>query len=135
MLSIEANAENIIIETETQPMLESNENYILNNNNNIKITPNCNLSQDLSEKSIELFWQNLTYIIDETVNQTFSQKYSFRKVKKTKHLIKNLSGSIVSGKLTGILGPNGAGKSTLMECLAGKRKYGFSGQIVVNYKG
>uniref|UniRef100_A0A8C4XBV2 ATP-binding cassette sub-family G member 4-like n=1 Tax=Erpetoichthys calabaricus TaxID=27687 RepID=A0A8C4XBV2_ERPCA len=47
-------------------------------------------------------------------------------------ILKDLSGKFCSGELIGIMGICGAGKSTLMDILAGMRKKGVEGQILVN---
>ena len=35
----------------------------------------------------------------------------------SKQIIKNISLSLSSGKITGLIGPNGSGKSTLLKCI------------------
>jgi ABC-type glutathione transport system ATPase component len=125
-------------EAESEPMLENSINRdLFLENNNVTDIPNLNSTlKTSSDKRIELIWRNLSYSITE---QNFNPFESLCKRKsgtnRTRQLIKSLNGRVVSGQLTGILGPSGAGKTTLIECLAGRRRNGVSGQIFANYRG
>ncbi|XP_035792455.1 ATP-binding cassette sub-family G member 1-like isoform X3 [Anopheles albimanus] len=58
--------------------------------------------------------------------------YSIGQRKKEKQLLKSISGTFLSGRLTAIIGPSGAGKSTLLNVLSGFKTQGVSGNIVIN---
>lgn len=49
-----------------------------------------------------------------------------------KTILKNVSGQLKSGELTGIMGPSGAGKSTLLNILSGYKASKFDGMIAMN---
>jgi ABC-type multidrug transport system ATPase subunit len=125
-------------EAESEPILENliNRDLWLENNN---VTDIQNLDSTLktsSDKRIELIWRNLSYTITEQKLNLFERLCKSKSgTNRTRQLIKNLNGRVVSGQLTGILGPSGAGKTTLIECLAGRRRNGVSGQIFANYRG
>ena len=92
----------------------------------IKIIKNSIKVANGKTKDFELIWSNLSYTI-----QTHSHRWKFWQTKETQ-LLRSLSGRIKSGQLTAIIGPSGAGKTTLIECLAGRRRIGVTGDIVVN---
>ncbi|XP_055545696.1 ATP-binding cassette sub-family G member 1-like [Wyeomyia smithii] len=49
-----------------------------------------------------------------------------------KQLLKNISGTFRSGRLTAVIGPSGGGKSSLMNALSGFKTHGVKGRILVN---
>ena len=103
---------------------------LLNGNNSnlneIKIIKNSIKEANGKPKNFELIWNNLSYTLPKyTIQWKFWQKTE-------KQLLKNLNGKIESGQLTAIIGPSGAGKTTMIECLAGRRRIGVSGDIIVN---
>ncbi|XP_062534020.1 ATP-binding cassette sub-family G member 1-like [Armigeres subalbatus] len=65
-----------------------------------------------------LSFRNLNY----TVNQNG----------KKQQLLKNISGTFRSGRLTAIMGPSGAGKSSLMNALSGFKTENITGHILIN---
>ncbi|XP_054161017.1 ATP-binding cassette subfamily G member 4-like [Oppia nitens] len=77
-------------------------------------------------KGFELIWSQLSYTI-----ASYSHRLKFWEKTQTK-LLRDLSGRICSGQLTAIIGPSGAGKTTFIECLAGRRRIGVTGDIIVN---
>lgn len=46
-------------------------------------------------------------------------------------IVNNVCGTIQSGQIMAFLGPSGSGKTTVLECIIGKRKIGFTGQVEV----
>uniref|UniRef100_A0A2M4DP48 Putative multidrug/pheromone exporter abc superfamily protein n=1 Tax=Anopheles darlingi TaxID=43151 RepID=A0A2M4DP48_ANODA len=67
-------------------------------------------------KSItNLTFRNLSFSIPQRPNDPGSGGED------RKHLLRNISGTLKSGRLTAILGPSGAGKSTLLNILSGFR--------------
>ncbi|XP_063376422.1 ATP-binding cassette sub-family G member 1-like [Cydia fagiglandana] len=67
---------------------------------------------------VDLSFQDLTYTVQNG--------------RKSKLILRGITGEFRSGQLTAILGPSGAGKSTLLNILAGYRVIGASGQICTN---
>eukprot|EP01006_Ploeotia_vitrea_P022963 TRINITY_DN55409_c0_g1_i2.p1 TRINITY_DN55409_c0_g1~~TRINITY_DN55409_c0_g1_i2.p1 ORF type:complete len:635 (+),score=62.75 TRINITY_DN55409_c0_g1_i2:77-1981(+) len=55
------------------------------------------------------------------------------KPKKTKSILKGVSGHVQAGQLCAIMGPSGSGKTTLLDTLSGRRRFG-GGTIMVNGK-
>lgn len=97
---------------------------------------------------LKVSWYNLTYTVDcgssvdprETLHPSpssssqekvpFKRQWSLNGFRKNRSVILNgLTGQFKSGELTAIMGPSGCGKTTLLECLAGKRQTGVSGDI------
>ncbi|XP_045029362.1 ATP-binding cassette sub-family G member 1 isoform X1 [Daphnia magna] len=64
---------------------------------------------------------------------TFSDlSYTVGKGETAKQILRQISGTFNSGKLTAIMGPSGAGKTSLMNILAGLKKSGIEGRVNVN---
>ena len=122
------------METEDQPILTCNSVAssvtFKSNGNSI-----CEDGSEANDKNkINLFWRNLSYRV-RLVEYECLNGIPYKIIRKKKTLIQNLCGNFASGRLTAILGPNGAGKSTLLNCLAGKKKEGLSGQIIITTNG
>lgn len=108
---------------------------IIENNNIFTQAPLSSSSIEKKQKnksSLELVWRNLCYQVN---NRNNNKTNTSTNTATTKQLIKHLNGTVRSGELTAIIGPSGAGKTTLIECLAGRRITGVSGEIEVNYNG
>ena len=115
---------------------DQNRNPITTSNNNTEVIKSYYKSEEKSfRRRIELVWSNLSYTITTSSGNPLTKCMKTRKGPQNRQLIKNLNGSVVSGKLTAIMGPSGAGKTTLIECLAARRRTGVSGKIMANYYG
>ena len=101
--------------------------------------------------TLRVNWYNLSYVVDgrtkesedagvSTTAAVAAEVAAARKPSETPSIkesgvsgksviLKGLNGSFKSGELTAIMGPSGCGKTTLLECLAGKRQAGVSGDI------
>ncbi|XP_070153216.1 ATP-binding cassette sub-family G member 1-like isoform X2 [Polyergus mexicanus] len=78
-----------------------------------------NVSYASKMTAVDIEFNDLTYAVP-----------SFRK--KSRMLLKAISGQFRSGELTAIMGPSGAGKSTLLNVLAGYKCTEISGSININ---
>ena len=92
-----------------------------------------------SNSSLRVSWCNLTYVVDGQSNKEFlpsvqssppTNNVSINKKANKSVILDNLTGCFKSGELTAIMGPSGCGKTTLLECIAGKRQIGISGDIL-----
>ncbi|XP_054264069.1 ATP-binding cassette sub-family G member 1-like [Macrosteles quadrilineatus] len=66
-------------------------------------------------------------VIFEDVRLTVNTGFLYSK--RSKEVLKGVSGRFVSGELTAIMGPSGSGKSTLLNILTGFQKEGMKGNI------
>ena len=126
------------MEAETEPMLDTKTSPIVIDKN-ANPCPNhvidfMNESTDDGQPQIELSWHKLTYKINQVQYNTISG-IPYKRTATSRVLIKELSGRLISGKITAIIGPNGAGKTTLLNCLAGQRRKGLTGQVFVTNNG
>lgn len=126
------------MEPEVEPMLDSSETPIVIDNN-ANHCPNfvMDFSDETTEEGkpkVELWWHRLSYKISEVQYHTIAG-IPYKRTTKSRVLIKDMSGRLVSGQMTAIIGPNGAGKSTLLNCLSGRRRKGLKGQVFVSKNG
>lgn len=86
-----------------------------------------------SKEGFRVFWRNIIYKIDMYTAANHLMNIMFDTVPKSyrRTILRGVSGSFESGKVTALMGPSGAGKTTLLECLIGKRVKGLSGEIKV----
>ncbi|GAB0089084.1 ATP-binding cassette sub-family G member 1 [Sergentomyia squamirostris] len=77
-------------------------------------------------EAVDISFKNLKYTV-KTVNFSKCQI-------ETKEILRGVSGTFASGRLTAIMGPSGAGKSTLLNVLASYVERGVSGTVKVNGK-
>ncbi|XP_014259541.1 ATP-binding cassette sub-family G member 1-like [Cimex lectularius] len=65
---------------------------------------------------------------------TYSVPYSSFNVfdRKKKEILHGVSGHFKAGEFSAIMGPSGSGKSTLLDIIAGYRKHGYTGQVMIN---
>ncbi|KAI5173185.1 hypothetical protein NEFER03_2145 [Nematocida sp. LUAm3] len=101
-----------MLELTTQNKLSQHEAICQEMQNN-SVTSVCAAAKKPSKKSPEI-------------------KFSFENIQ-FKSVLKNVSNSLHSGKMTAILGPSGAGKTTLLKIISG-RKQKTSGRIILNKK-
>uniref|UniRef100_A0A1L8E493 Putative pleiotropic drug resistance pdr1-15 abc superfamily protein n=1 Tax=Nyssomyia neivai TaxID=330878 RepID=A0A1L8E493_9DIPT len=99
------------------------------NNNTMFHSNNANGDATYSfprREAIDISFRNLKYTV-KSVNIT---KCNIE----TKEILKGISGTFESGRLTAIMGPSGAGKSTLLNVLASYVERGVTGTVKVNGK-
>ena len=119
-----------MLEIKTSPIvIDKNENNCPNH-----VIDFMNEPTDDRQAQIELSWHKLTYKINQVRYNTISG-IPYKRTASSRVLIKELSGRLMSGKMTAIIGPNGAGKSTLLNCLAGQKRQGLTGQVFVSNNG
>ncbi|RWS10609.1 ABC transporter-like protein 12 [Dinothrombium tinctorium] len=86
---------------------------------------------DSENKHLQLIWRNLTYMATAENWSNSCITVCGQNIRKV--ILDRQSGGIYGGQLTAIIGPSGAGKSTLLESLAGRRRKGLRGEILVVY--
>lgn len=69
-------------------------------------------NEDEGAQPITMQWKDLTFRIGD------------------KEILRNVTGCVNSGRLTGVLGPSGSGKSTLLNVLAGRQRTDASGMAL-----
>lgn len=119
----------------------TNYGYYASTPDNASLQESIGSSSSSSTAGLRVFWNNLSYRVDGSkVNDQIINNEPSKNTeqcittnnggKKCRNVIlNNLNGEIRSGELTAIMGPSGCGKTTLLECLAGKRQSGVSGEI------
>ena len=122
---------------EVEPMLQNGVDCDTIRNNNIETIEShyYKTTKRVPQKRIELVWHDLSYSVNISNNNPLNKCLNGKSDTESRQIIKNLNGSVVSGKLTAIMGPSGAGKTTLIECLAARRKTGVNGKISANFYG
>ena len=129
-LELEETSDETILHCDDDPSAELLGSEVNLEQPKVIVLPSSAKNSPLStqKNGIELVWRNLSFQVN---------KSSCIPLKKTKSrtLINNLNGCVQSGQLTAIIGPSGSGKTTLIECLAGRRIKGVTGEIMVNYTG
>lgn len=102
------------------------ENYITNSCNGIH-----------KKESFKIVWKNLVYIANSFSLQSHAMNFINNSVPDSyvRAILKGISGSIESGKMTALMGPSGAGKTVLLESLINKRTKGLSGDISLHFSG
>lgn len=89
-------------------------------------TPKEKMSLDETVEVVIPLVKTITSLSFRNLNYTVNQKGS------KKQLLKNISGTFRSGRLTAIMGPSGAGKSSLLNALSGFKTQGITGRILIN---
>ena len=79
---------------------------------------------DANDTKLQVVWHNVRYVVQK-------KKRFYKSKIQTIELIRNVSGKGLGGKVTALLGPSGCGKTTLLQCIAGLRTVGLSGDIYV----
>ncbi|XP_055638582.1 ATP-binding cassette sub-family G member 1-like isoform X2 [Toxorhynchites rutilus septentrionalis] len=82
-----------------------------------------------SEETVEVIIplvKTITSLSFRNLSYTVGQKGA------KKELLKNISGTFRSGRLTAVIGPSGSGKSSLLNALSGFKTRGVKGRILIN---